>query len=147
MRRVAPLAVLTALLVSGCGSKPLSSGELHSRATQLCLQAGSQTDRIRTPASPPGTVAFLQRGIAVMTPELAKLRALRPARGDVADVYSTSVHTFSEKLRALERTVRELNSGEDPVLAIKGLQRKLKPLESQENGAWQALQIPACQSR
>jgi hypothetical protein len=147
MRRVAALAILAALLVAGCGSKSLSIADLRSRATQLCQQAGLRTGRIPTPASPAGTAAFLQRGISAMTPELAGLRALRTSRGDVADVYSTSVDSLSKKLTTLKRTLRDLDRGEDPITAVKSLEHRLAPLESQENGAWQALQIPACMNR
>lgn len=147
MRRAAPLAILAALLVAGCGSKSLSSADLRSRATQLCQQAGLRTDRIPTPGSPAGTAAFLQRGISAITPELARLRALRPSGGDVAEVYSTSVASLSKKLTALKHTLRELDRGEDPIAAVKSLEHHLAPLESQENGAWQALQIPACMNR
>jgi hypothetical protein len=145
--RCASLAVLAAVLVGGCGgSQTLSSGELHVQATQLCTQASLETGRIRTPATPTGSVAFLQRGIEVMTPELAKLRALRPA-SDVADVYSTSITAFTKKLAAMKDAVRDLNGGEDPIVAVKTLEQSVGPLVVAENGAWQALQLPACVSR
>jgi hypothetical protein len=140
------LAVLAVLACSGCGSKPLSSTQLVSQGTRVCALAGRQTDFIASPKSPAGTTAFLKRGIAVLTPELAALKALKPP-SDVADVYSTAIGSFSQKLAALKDTLHALNHGEDPVLALKALQLKLAPIESQENGAWQALQLPACLNR
>lgn len=137
---------LAALAVSGCGSTPLSTSQLRSGATRVCLLASRQTDRIATPASPAGSDMFLARGIAVLKPELATLRTLRPP-SDLADVYATSMNAFANKLRALKDTIRDLSGGEDPVIAIKTLQQELAPIESQENGAWQALQIPACVNR
>jgi hypothetical protein len=146
VRRRALLAILAGLGCSGCGSKPLSSTQLVSRGTRVCSQAGRRTDFIATPASPAGTAAFLRRGIAVLTPELAALKALRPPT-DVADVYSTAIKSFSSKLGEMRQTLRNLNRGEDPVVAIKALQQQLAPIESQENGAWQALQLSACLNR
>jgi hypothetical protein len=140
------LATAAALLLGGCGSKPLSSSQLHDQATRLCTLATSQTDQIPTPASPAGSATFLKRGIAVLTPELNALRGLRPT-GDVADVYSTSLDAFANKLSDLRHAVHELSGGEDPVIAVKTLQQQLAPIESQENGAWQALEIPACLNR
>jgi hypothetical protein len=132
-----------ALVLAGCGSKPLSTTELTNDATRVCTIASRQTDLIPTPASPAGTAAYLRRGIAVMTPELRGLRALRPSN-DVADVYATSLGSFAKQLSYLKDTMRDLAGGEDPVIAIKTLQQELGPIESQENGAWQALEIPAC---
>jgi hypothetical protein len=141
--RRALIGLAGALVLAGCGSKPLSTTELASQATRLCTIASTQTALIPTPASPAGTAAYLQRGIAVMTPELERLRALRPS-SDVADVYATSIGSFAKKLSYLKDTMRDLAGGEDPVIAIKTLQQELGPIESQENAAWQALEIPAC---
>jgi hypothetical protein len=140
------LATAAALLLGACGSKPLSSSQLHDQATRLCALATRQTDRIPTPASPVGSSGFLKRGIAVLTPELNGLRGLRPP-GDVADVYFASLGAFANKLSYLRHAVYELSAGEDPVIAVKTLQQQLAPIESQENGAWQALEIPACLNR
>jgi hypothetical protein len=88
----------------------------------------------------------LKHGIAVLRPELAGLRGLHPPN-DAADVYSASLTAFANKLGALDTTVREIGGGADPVLAMKSLQGQLAPLESQEDGGWQALEIPACLNR
>jgi hypothetical protein len=146
MRGRALLATAAALLLAGCGSKPLSSSQLHDQATRVCALATTQTDQIPTPASPAGSAAFLKRGIAVLAPELNALRALR-APGEVADVYSTSLGAFASKLSDLRHAIHQLSGGEDPVIAVKTLQQQLAPIESQENGAWQALEIPACLNR
>ncbi|MEA2159366.1 MAG: hypothetical protein QOD66_1746, partial [Solirubrobacteraceae bacterium] len=58
-----------------------------------------------------------------------------------------SVKAFEQKLTYLKDALRDLKSGEDPVIALKTLQRELTPVETQENGGWQALQIPACVGR
>jgi hypothetical protein len=146
VRTRAVLASVAALAVAGCGSKPLSNGELQRQATRVCTQAGARTDRLPTPGSPAGTIAFVRRAVAVMSPELAALKGLKPP-GDVADVYSTAIDAFTKKLTALKDSVRDLRGGADPVIAIKTLQQQLGPLESQEDGAWQALAIPACLNR
>ena len=141
--RLATLAVVGGLVLAGCGSKPLSSGELQSQATRVCTLASQQTNRIRTPASPAGTAVFLRQGIAVLTPALAQLRRLR-APSDVADVYTASVKAFAEKLGFLRAAERDIAGGQDPVAAMQTLQQQLSPIVSQENGGWQALDIPAC---
>ena len=147
MRRRALIWLAGALVLAGCGSKPpLSTTELSNQATRVCTLAGQQTDVIPTPASPAGTASFLRRGIAVMAPELQGLRTLKPT-SDVAQVYATSIDSFAKKLGYLKDTMRDLAGGEDPVIAIKTLQQELAPIEAQENGAWQALDVPACLSR
>lgn len=148
MRRwlaVAALAVLLAAL-GGCGSSALSSSQLHTAATRICSGAARRTDRIAAPASPGQTQAFLKRGIASLTPELTQLRALRPP-GEVSDVYRATVQDFAQQLGDLRIAMHDLGSGEDPVIALKTLQHRLAPLESDENGGWQALQLPACLAR
>ena len=121
-------------------------GELRSRATHLCELAGVQTDRIVPPGTPGATITYLRRGAAILTPELKQLRTLQPPT-EVADVYSTAMIAFSQKLGALTDAVHRLGRGTDPVAGLQVLQRRLGPLESEENGAWQALQIPACENR
>lgn len=143
MRRLPISALAAALAVGGCGSTPLSTSQLRSKATRVCTVATRRTNAIRSPASPAAAAAFLRRGIAVLRPELAQLRALRPP-SDLAQVYGISVQAFSGKLLALDAAVRDLDSGADPAPAFKALQQRLTPLESEENGAWQALQVPAC---
>ncbi len=143
---LAAAAAVLALLVAGCGSQPLSSTDLSRQATRLCQLAGAQTDRIPTPSAPAGSAAYLRQGIAVLKPELAQLRALRPP-DDVADVYTVSLSSFAKKLSYLNETLHDLDGGEDPVIAMKTLQVDLAPIEKQENGAWQTLQITACLNR
>jgi hypothetical protein len=146
-RAAAALAPLLVVLLAGCGSAPeLSDTQLRVRATSLCSASNRKTARIDTPGSPAAAEAFLKRGIAVLTPELAGLRGLR-APGDLADVYQTSVDAFSRKLDALRSTVGKLRAGQDPVVAMKTLQQRLTPIESTEDGAWSALRVPACLNR
>jgi hypothetical protein len=138
--------LLGAGLLAGCGRKPLSSNELARRATEVCQLAAAQTGRIPTPARPEDSALFLKRGIAVMTGELAQLRALRPP-SDVADVYAVSISSFAQKLEYLNKTVHALAGGEDPVIAMRTLQQNLAPVEKDEDGAWRALEIDACVNR
>ena len=147
MRRIgAVLAPLLAVAIAGCGSAEMTDVQLRSHATQLCSAANRQANRIATPAAPAEGVAFLDRGIAVFRPELARLRALRPPN-DLAADYDASVGALSRELRDMEITVRKLDRGADPVSAIRILQRDLAPLESTEKRAWSSLQVPACIDR
>lgn len=148
MRRTALGGLLAAVLLAGCGgSDRLSDSQLRTQATTICTQATRQTDRIATPTSPAGGMQFVNRGIAVFTPELTKLRLLKPPKDDVADVYQTSLKAFSQKLHALRTAQHEMKTGANPVTAMTALSQRLAPIESAEDGAWQALQVPACLNR
>lgn len=138
-------AALAAVGLTGCGggSTTLSLRDLRNRATYLCSTASRLTDRVPTPISPAAGATFLQRGASILGPELTELRTLRPP-SDVADVYSTAVGALSEEVHLLIHVVGRLHGGADPVIEIKGLQQRLVPLEDQADGAWGALQIPAC---
>ena len=145
MRRWVGVAA-SAVALAGCGSSSLSSSQLHSQATRLCTLAEKRTEAIATPSAPAASAAYLHRGIAVLRPELAALRQLHPP-SDVADVYSNTVKTISPKLSYLESTAHRIETGADPVIAMRVLQERIGPLESQENGGWNALELPACLSR
>jgi hypothetical protein len=133
-----------ALFLAGCGgSDRLNADQLRTKAAVLCTSAGRQTNRIPTPSSPAAGVAFLRSGIAALEPELSGLKALKPPT-DLAQVYSTSVGAFAQKLRALKAAVQEIDSGANPVTAMTALEQRLAPIESAEDGAWQALEVPAC---
>jgi hypothetical protein len=148
MRRRGAIAIASVVVLAGAlagcgGGQRLSSGELQTQATRVCTLAAQQTSRIQTPASPAGSAVFLRQGIAALTPALTQLRKLR-APEDVADVYSASVKAFAQKLDDLRAAEQEINAGGDPVSTMQSLQQRLGPIVSQENGGWQALNIPAC---
>jgi hypothetical protein len=137
-------ALLSALLIIGCGgSGKLSAQQLRARAGAACARAGRLTDLIPTPSSPSGAAQFLRRGVAALAPELKQLKRLN-APSDLAQVYATGVGAFSQKLSALKAAVREIDSGANPVTAMTALQQRLAPIETAEDGAWQALEVPAC---
>ncbi len=147
MKRRAALAALAVLGLGGCGgSSVLSADQLQAQATELCNLAVLQTNRIPVPATPADTGAFLQRGIAVIAPELRALRQLR-ARQDLASVYATGTSAVAQELTALRAALAAVNRGDNPVTATKALGQKLAPLRMQADGAFNALQIPACLSR
>ena len=145
--RLSGLALLAAVVLGGCGSSnSLSSKQLQTQATRICSLASLRTNRIPTPASPAATAAFLERGATALTPALTGLRTLHPP-SDVADVYTSTVGTLAQEIRYLSATARDIAHGVDPVKAMQELQQRLGPLESQENGGWQALQLPECMNR
>jgi hypothetical protein len=141
------IAAAVAVSVGGCGgTTKLSTIQLRNQAALICAAAARQADAIPAPTTPGRSSAFLRRGVAVLRPELGHLRALRPS-SDVADVYATAVGAFSQKVAVLTTTLRGIQKGDDPVVAIKTLQQRLAPLESSEDGAWRALEVPACVNR
>lgn len=147
MRTILTAAVLSILLLTGCGgSGSLSSSQLRSSATRVCTLANQRSGRIATPQSPADGLLFLKRGVAVLGPELAHLRTLKPS-SELAGDYSTSLTAFSSELKTLEKTMHGLSAGADPVLAMKDLQRRLAPLEAREDDAWRKLGISACLNR
>lgn len=137
---------LAAAGVAGCGSTPASQVQLRQQATEICSRINHQISGITTPPSQSAAEAFLQRGIAALKPELRQLQQLSAPK-DVADVWTTAVHSLSGELAALQATVAKIDSGADTVTAYKTLQQTLTPLETQANNAWRALEIPACQNQ
>lgn len=142
LRRLAAV-LLAAALLAGCGSAALSDSQLRSRASRICTLATRRTDRITTPTMPSQEAAFVDRGIAGLTPELTALKRLH-APGDMADDYRNAVEAMTAEVAALRSTLKGLNAGNDPVVAIKTLQQQLKPAETKAGFAWSALELPAC---
>jgi len=147
-RRTALLVPLAVVALGGCGggTNTLSMRALRSQAAYLCSNANRLTQQITTPASPEAGGAFLQHGVSILGPELTALRGLRPP-SNVADVYSTAVTAMTQEVSLLKHVSGRLGAGADPAIEIKGLQQRLEPLENQADGAWQALQVPACLSQ
>ena len=145
MKRVAA-ALLAAALLAGCGSGGglASPVALRRNATDAC----QDTSTVIPPAAPEPTpkqlAVFLSKGARGLHKELIQLRRLHLAPGEVNDVFSAALRALQGQVSALNQTVAIINRGEDPVLAFKALQQKLGPLEKQADGAWSALQIPAC---
>ena len=77
MRPGAPAGLLVAMVLSSCGSAPLSGSALRLQASEICATANQQATRLKPPASPAATAAFLTRGIAILRPEVSQLQALR----------------------------------------------------------------------
>jgi hypothetical protein len=140
------LALIAAPILYGCGSSSLSTTQLRSQATGICAGTQALTAGIPAPATPAAGASFLKRGIRELEPELARLQRLH-APSDLAATYGSSLQAFSQELRVLRTTVRNLDSGADPVIAIKTLEQQLAPIEAQANSAWRTLQIPACASQ
>ena len=142
--RMALAAAGLVLAVSGCGgSDSLSAKDLRTGAGSICVAARAQTNRIPAPASPAGAAVFLARGVAVLRSERSQLQTLKPA-DDLKPAWTTAMDAFSARLAAVSATVRDLAGGDDPVTAMKTLQRKLTPIEAGEDDAWQQLEVPAC---
>lgn len=81
-----------------------------------------------------------------MTPELTDLRRLHPPRA-LAPEYEAALSNFANELGALRGAVQRLDGGADPISTTAALQRRLSPIEARADGAWRALDVPACVSR
>jgi hypothetical protein len=146
MRRRAAVASLVALAIAGCGGSSGSMKRFRAQAGRVCTKALDAGALIPAPAVPASTAAFLRHGIAVLGPQLAGLRRLRPP-GEQADEYRTAVDALDRELTILAATVHDLDRGADPLRAIKTLQRRLAPIEATEDAAWRTLDVPACVNR
>lgn len=143
------LATVAAAAVAavGCDSAPPPSlVQLRAQGARICAAASGRLGRIATPRTEVGGETFLTRAIAVLGPELQELHRLS-APGDGADVYRAALDATAGELRALKGAVHALDRQQDPVIVFRTLQRRLAPLETQADGAWQALQMPACLQR
>lgn len=136
------LSLIGAVALPACGTLALTPAQVRTRAARICVSAANQLDAIPAPSATSGGQTFLRRGIAVLAPEVRRLRALH-ARGPVA----TAMLALEGELAALRATLAGLRAGHDPVVAIIALQPRLAPLELRVNTAWRALRIPACVSR
>jgi hypothetical protein len=135
------------LAVAGCGSSPPSAvANLQRQAARVCSRAQARGTEIKPPAVPAQTAAFLRRGTAVLGSELAALRALRvpPVQ---SGTYSAAVGALARELTILTDTARGLDRGADPLTAIKTLEHRLAPVESEDDAAWRTLGVPACAAR
>ena len=139
----ATAAGLAALALAACGSSTASPAQVRSQASAICAHANTRIGRIPTPTNATGALAFLDQGVASLKPEVNQLKRLSVS-GDAADVWNDAVSALAQQLAALETTASKIRGGGDPAQAYKSLQRTLAPLETRANGAWQALQIPAC---
>jgi hypothetical protein len=132
-----------AVLLAGCGSSTLSSGKLRHRAARICTSAQQRSESIPAPGEPGKATRFLRRGVAALAPEMTALHKLKPP-GELAADYDSALHASDRELSMLRSTLRALHGGEDPVTAIKALQRDIDPAEEEAAGAWHAVGVAAC---
>ncbi len=139
----AALALLLAVALVGCGSDSLSTKQLRSDATRICVRAGRRLERIPTPQDPSQGAAFLRGGIAAIEPELTAVARMKPS-SDAAAQYERAQTATREELAALRSALEGLKDGNDPAVALESLQDKLAPVERRASAAWRALGVPAC---
>jgi hypothetical protein len=145
IRRVI-LAGVATLAVAGCAAASPTLGRLQAQATRVCTRALGQNVKITAPAVPAQTAAFVRRGIAVLRPELVRLRALR-APSKQAGAYSAALDSLARELAILTSTAHDLDRGADPLTTVKTLQHRLAPVEADNDAAWRTLGVPACVNR
>jgi hypothetical protein len=145
-RRTIALLALAAPVVSACGTTTLSVAQLRTQATAICIRAEHRLQAIGAPASQSQAREFLQSGTEALAPEVDQLRSLTGS-GDAGKVYAAAVSAVTGELAALRGAVRSLDRGGQTVSVLRSVQERLAPLENQADGAWRALQIPACLTR
>jgi hypothetical protein len=129
--------------LTGCGSASASLIGLRRDAGVVCRHTNRAFRHLPSLPSQGQAASFLRFGIGRLTRELSLLRGLHPPR-DVADVYLAGLSALGHELSVLRTAVTGIHRGQDPGIAFRTLGTQITPLESQANGAWQALQIPAC---
>lgn len=139
---VAAIAAI-AITVSGCGSESPSAAQVRTAAQRACTDAAHRLSRIPAPRKPSDAEAFLRRGVSVLQPEMTALDRVSPAPEQAAR-YTRARSATRGEVDALRSTIKGLQAGNDPAVAIKTLQQDLVPLQRQANAAWHALGIPAC---
>ena len=95
------------------------------------------------PSEPDRASRFLQQGIAALAPQLTALHKLKPP-DDLADDYAAALRASGRELSLLRSALHALNRGEDPVTAIRALQRRLGPVEDAAAGDWRSVGVAAC---
>jgi hypothetical protein len=138
--------VALAVVVAGCGAASPSLARLQAQAAGVCTWTQARSTRIEAPRVPAQTPAFLRRGIAILTPELAGLRRLR-APSEQSGAYATALQSLARERTILSGTVQDLDRGADPLSTIKTLQHRLAPVEADDDAAWRTLGVPACVER
>ncbi len=146
MKARAFAAGLVALAVVGCGAPSATLVSLRAQAARVCQRAQARGAEIKPPSVPAQTAGFLRRGVAVLRPELAGLRALRVPH-EQSGTYSVALGSLARELTILTGTAHDLDRGADPLTTIKVLQRRLAPVEAAADAAWRTLDVPACVSR
>jgi hypothetical protein len=134
---------LVALTLAACGAPSPTLTRLRNEASNICFLEDRRLDAIQAPSTSSGAAAFLRSGLSVLSPELSQLRGLH-APSDTATVYQAAITALAEEVRAIKYTIAALDQGLDPAIAMRDLRRALTPFESAQDGAWQALGVPAC---
>jgi hypothetical protein len=143
MRSRAVIAVAIALGLVGCGASSLSASQLRTGATRICRLSERRTAQIPTPTLASAASRYLRGGILVLTPELTRLRALHPP-ADVAGPYLAALQATGAEVGALRFARKRLDSGEDPLVAVKSLEQLLRPLEARADRAWSSVGAAPC---
>jgi hypothetical protein len=141
----AAAAACGALLLSGCGSSSLSDTQLRHKASRICATAQRSSQAIAAPTDPSQGEPFLRHGIAALTPPVAALHKLK-ASSDLQAAYATALQATDHELALLRSALRGLQTGNDPVVAIKTLEDELGPAEDAAARAWRGVEVPACTS-
>lgn len=144
MRSSSAGAVLLAVAaLAGCGSVSASVLDLRKDAGIICRHINHRFRGVDTPAAQAQDSAFLSSGIGRLQLQLRQLRRVTPPHS-VADVYGAALGALGQELTALHGAVTAIHQGQDPAIAYRTLEKQLRPLVSQANDAWQALEIQDC---
>jgi hypothetical protein len=143
-RGIGALVLLAATVAfAGCGDDRLSADEFRKQATKICTDQRKLTDRISTPKQPGDVASFLQRGLRVVRPALAKLEKLKPPK-DLDERYKVTLDALTRQLRLIEGGYGEVKRGADPIEIFDNLGPRLTPLRQEADRSWAVLNLQAC---
>lgn len=146
MRRALPALVVLialALALGACGEDSLSDQQLRTQAGAICTRTARATDRIAVPTSPDRSAPFLTAGLSQLRPAAGELRALK-APHDLRTQYDRAVQLADQEIALIARHEQAIAHGGDPADAFRQLAAAMRPLTTEENAYWRALEIPSC---
>lgn len=141
--RIALLAPVLAALLSSCGSKPLGASEYRTRATAICIAEKRRSEQVPEPRTPADVPSFVNQGLRLVRPAIAKLAALRPPESLRPD-HDRVIDLLNRELALIVSADAKLRARAEPLATFGALEPKLRPLVRAEDERWTALGLPEC---
>lgn len=144
--RLAAVALGATLLVSGCGSGRLDSGELTDKVKAACNKAHVALEKIPTPRSATQVPAFVGSATTTTATLMADLKRLKPPE-DLQQDYSLVLSVLGDELEAMQSANARIRQGSDPIVELRSLTQATAALQGRERIAWQGLDAESCFQR